>query len=236
MPRQPAPACPPAPEAELPTRSLSVAARLRDAILAGEHAPGERLHEIRLGTQLGVSRTPVRAALQALAAEGLLDYAPNRGYAVREVPASETLDAFEIRAALEGVAARLAAERGPGAAARAAIAASLRAGDLVVARGTLEPADMAEFRAVNIAYHDAVLAAAGNPRLGEMIRLCQAAPASSTRRMHFDTPAQLRRFHDDHHRIAEAIEAREGWRAELLMREHVGALKSMLVRRLGPRG
>jgi GntR family transcriptional regulator of vanillate catabolism len=63
----------------LPTRSASVVEVLRSAILAGEYGPGERLHEVRLTGRLGVSRTPVRAALQALASEGLLDYAPEPG-------------------------------------------------------------------------------------------------------------------------------------------------------------
>jgi GntR family transcriptional regulator of vanillate catabolism len=67
----------------VPTRSASVVETLRSAILSGEYNPGERLHEVRLTARLGVSRTPVRAALQTLASEGLLDYAPNRGYAVR---------------------------------------------------------------------------------------------------------------------------------------------------------
>ncbi|HYZ30859.1 MAG TPA: GntR family transcriptional regulator, partial [Crenalkalicoccus sp.] len=82
----------PARRPEDATRSLSVTARLRDGILAGDHAPGEHMHEVRLAERLGVSRTPVRAALQALAAEGLLDYTPNRGYVVRAVPLSEALD------------------------------------------------------------------------------------------------------------------------------------------------
>src|ERR1700754_294748 len=94
------------------TRSASVVEALRAAILAGEFHPGERVHEVKLTALLGVSRTPVRAALQKLASEGLLDYTPNRGYTLREFSISEVISAYEVRAVLEGLAARLSAERG----------------------------------------------------------------------------------------------------------------------------
>ena len=67
-------------------RALSVMDQIREAILGGSIGAGERLNEVRLSKTLAVSRTPVRAALQALAGEGLLDYAPNRGFTVREFP------------------------------------------------------------------------------------------------------------------------------------------------------
>src|SRR5690242_5084795 len=82
--------------------ALSVTDRLREAILGGEIATGVRLNEVRLSQMMEVSRTPVRAALQALAGEGLLDYVPNRGFLVRTFPLSEIVDAYEIRAQLEG--------------------------------------------------------------------------------------------------------------------------------------
>ena len=93
-------------------RALSVMDRVREAILGGAVVAGERLNEVQLSKTLSVSRTPVRAALQALAGEGLLDYAPNRGFTVREFPLPAIVDAYDIRAALEGVAVRFAAERG----------------------------------------------------------------------------------------------------------------------------
>src|ERR1700738_3309126 len=82
--------------------------------------------------------TPVRTALQALAGEGLLDYAPNRGFTVREFPLDAIVDAYEIRASLEGVAARFAAERGLSADASSIIERSLAAGDKLLERGSFE--------------------------------------------------------------------------------------------------
>src|SRR4030081_4165447 len=102
-------------------RSLSVMDQIREAILGGSISAGERLNEVQLSKTLAVSRPPVRAALQALAGEGLLDYAPNRGFTVREFPLPAIVDAYDIRAALEGVAARFAAERRVGPAEKAVI-------------------------------------------------------------------------------------------------------------------
>ena len=81
--------------------TVSTTDRLRSAVLAGEFRPGDRLYEERLSERFGVSRTPIRTALQALASDGLLDHAPHRGYSVRSFDISETLQAYEIRAVLE---------------------------------------------------------------------------------------------------------------------------------------
>src|SRR5712675_2717917 len=84
-------------------RALSVMDQIREAVLNGLVAAGERLNEVRLSRTLAVSRTPVRAALQVLAGEGLLDYAPNRGFTVREFPLDAIVDAYEIRGSLKGL-------------------------------------------------------------------------------------------------------------------------------------
>src|SRR3984957_19954472 len=91
-------------------RALSVMDRVREAILGGAVGAGARLNEVQLSKTLSVSRTTVRAALQALAGEALLDYAPNRCFTVREFPPPAIVDAYDIRAALEWVAVRFVAE------------------------------------------------------------------------------------------------------------------------------
>ena len=90
----------------------NVALRLREMILRGELAPGERLAEVALAERLGVSRTPIRQALPALAREGLLAAAGRRGYVVRSFSPQDVIDAIETRGLLEGLAARRIAERG----------------------------------------------------------------------------------------------------------------------------
>lgn len=216
-------------------RALSVMDRIREAVLDGSISAGERLNEVQLSKTLAVSRTPVRAALQALAGEGLLDYAPNRGFTVREFPLPAIVDAYDIRASLEGVAVRFVAERGLGAQEREIIERSLAAGDKLLERGSFEAGDLTLYRDINGDFHDALLAAARNRMLSEMIRICHHVPVSSSRNIVVFEYHDVRRRHDDHHRIYEAIVAREPWRAELLMREHVASIKTSLVGYLSER-
>jgi GntR family transcriptional regulator, vanillate catabolism transcriptional regulator len=216
-------------------RALSVMDQIREAVLNGSVAAGERLNEVRLSRALAVSRTPVRAALQALAGEGLLDYAPNRGFTVREFPLDAIVDAYEIRASLEGVAARFAAERGLSPDEKATIERSLRAGDRLLERGSFETGDLTTYRDINGDFHDTLLAAARNRMLAEMIRICHHVPVSSSRNIVAFEHRDVRRRHDDHHRIYEAIIAREPWRAEMLMREHVSSVKASLVKSMTER-
>jgi GntR family transcriptional regulator of vanillate catabolism len=216
-------------------RSLSVMDQIREAILNGSVSAGERINEVRLSKTLDVSRTPVRAALQALAGEGLLDYSPNRGFTVREFPISAIVDAYDIRAALEGLAARFAAERGLGIDERAVIERSLKAGDALLERGKFESGDLTLYRDINGDFHEALLSAAGNRMLAEMIRICHHVPVSSSRNIVVFEYRDVRRRHDDHHRIYDAIQAREPHRAEMLMREHVAVVKASLVRSLTDR-
>ena len=84
---------------------------LRSAILNGSIRPGERLGEVELSSQFGVSRTPIREALRRLTAEGLVVFQPNRGARVAEWSLSDLEDTYEIRARLESYGAALAAQR-----------------------------------------------------------------------------------------------------------------------------
>src|SRR5947199_2795172 len=86
--------------------------RLRELLLSGEFEPGARMSELPLVERLGVSRTPLRLALNALEHEGLLRLLPGGGYVVREFTRADIRDAIEVRGVLEGTAARFAAERG----------------------------------------------------------------------------------------------------------------------------
>ncbi len=217
------------------TRSLSVTDRLREAILGGEAAAGTRLNEVRLSQMLQVSRTPVRAALQVLAGEGLLDYQPNRGYAVRQFPLSEIVDAYDIRGQLEGLATRFAAERGLSTQERDVIEQSLRDGDALLEKGVFEAGDLSKYRVINGNFHETILGAAKNRMLSEMIRICHHVPVSSSRNIVAFEYRDVRHRHDDHHRIYETILAGQSWRAEAQMHEHVASVKSSLIHSLEQR-
>src|ERR1700733_7258953 len=216
-------------------RALSVMDRVREAILGGAVGAGERLNEVQLSKTLSVSRTPVRAALQALAGEGLLDYAPNRGFTVREFPLPAIVDAYDIRAALEGVAVRFVAERGLGHQEKEIIERALAAGDKLLERGSFEAGDLTLYRDINGDFHDGLLAAARNRMLSEMIRICHHVPVSSSRNIVVFEYHDVRRRHDDHHRIFEAVVARRTGPAEMQMHEHVTSIKTSLVGYLSER-
>jgi DNA-binding GntR family transcriptional regulator len=89
----------------------TVVERLRDMIVEGELASGERLHDANLATILQVSRTPIREATKLLAVEGLVDLLPGRGARVSELSIEDILDLFETIAGIERHACELAAER-----------------------------------------------------------------------------------------------------------------------------
>lgn len=206
--------------------SLDVADRVREAVLSGVIKPGERVNEVHLSRSLGVSRTPTRAALHALAAEGLLDYERNRGFTVRDYTFDEISDAYEIRAVLEGLACRFTAQRGLPESERLKIERALARGDEIVANFNDEPGRIDEYRAVNVDFHDAIIAAARNRMLADIIRLTFARPGATHRNIVAFTERAVRQRHDDHHRIYDALARGDAWRAEVLMREHVTSVKS----------
>src|SRR5215213_3599213 len=96
------------------TQTVRAQLALRDLVLRGELNPGERVSELQMVERLGVSRTPVRMALVRLEEEGLLEAIPSGGFSVKTFSEKEVFEAIEIRGTLEGLAARLAAERGAG--------------------------------------------------------------------------------------------------------------------------
>jgi DNA-binding GntR family transcriptional regulator len=89
--------------------------RLWDWILGNNLHPGEKLSDLRLSEELGVSRTPVREALHRLVQDGVLDYAPNRGFFVARFSAVDIAEIFDLRAALESLACRTLGSRRPAA-------------------------------------------------------------------------------------------------------------------------
>jgi GntR family transcriptional regulator of vanillate catabolism len=215
---------------EVLTRSVSISDTLRSSILAGDFQPGERIYEVNLSEQLKVSRTPIREALKALAGEGLLDYIPNRGYHVREYSVDDIVQAYEIRAALEGLAAKRAAQLGMAAEERAIVEEALRDGENLLNKSRLSAVDRNQYGIINSAIHGAILAAGRSRMLRDMLRQSQQIAPSSHRNVIAFELSDVRRRHDDHHRIYEAILCRDSGRAELLMRDHVESIKVSLLR------
>lgn len=206
-----------------------VTTELRQRILGGALAPGERIVELTWAAALGVSRTPLRLALAELAREGLVEPLPSRGYRVRPVSLEDLVDAIEVRGVLEGLAARRVAERGLDPAHRRALAEAARDGREVLDRAAAAPeseVDTFAWRAANERFHAALAAAAGSAALAAAIahnnRTPLSAPGAITlapdRARH--ALAFLERAQQDHEDLLTAIDERQGSRAEALMREH----------------
>jgi len=205
----------------MPTLSERVTTTLRDWVLHGRLQPGARIEEIPIAQEIGVSRTPVRAALATLANEGLIDHQPNRGYSVRVFDLDVILGAYEVRACLEGLACRNAALRGVSEAQLTTLRRCLVEGDRILGKGRLDPADHLPYQQINVDLHTTILTASGNPWVSRFAEQAHNIPFASDRIVLWDDHAIIYRSHGDHHRIVEAIADRDAARAEQLMREHV---------------
>ncbi|MDH3232124.1 MAG: GntR family transcriptional regulator [Alphaproteobacteria bacterium] len=203
------------------TRTQVATEILRDRILRSEYAPGFHLQEAPLSVELGVSRTPVRAALAALASEGLLDYGPNRGYLVRGFSLTDVLTAYEVRANLEGFACRLAAEQGLSDKDKAEIEAALAIGDAILAKGQLLNEDRDAWIEMNDRFHVGLIRAADNWLLEDLVQQTYRVPLASSRVVHWYEYDAIKGSHELHHRIYRCVRDRRGAQAEPLMREHI---------------
>ncbi len=208
------------------SQTVSALLGLRELILGGELARGERLSENAMVERLGVSRTPVRAALARLAEEGLLEPIQTGGYAVRAFSEQEIHDAIDLRGTLEGLAARLAAERSASGRQLADLAESIADIDALLTRPTLSEDDFALFMSANERFHTTLVECADSEviarEIGRVCALPFASPSGFVRAQAVlpEARAILTIAQDHHHAIADAIAAREGTRAEALMREH----------------
>ncbi|NRF70376.1 GntR family transcriptional regulator [Aquincola sp. S2] len=224
------------PPTEDPAASQTVRAqaRLRELIVSGELAPGARIPELTLVERLGVSRTPVRAALLRLQEEGLLEALPGGGFVVREFGEADIHDAIELRGTLEGLAARLAAERGCGAVVLAGLRDCLDRIDELLAREAIDDESFAGYAAHNGRFHRLLAEAAGSPTIRRQIERVVTLPFASPNgfvRVGAGAPAArdtLVIAQAQHHAVVEAIVQREGARAESLMREHARIARGKL--------
>jgi DNA-binding GntR family transcriptional regulator len=171
---------------------------LRDEILSWRLVPGTALSEIELAARLGVSRTPLRAALARLALEGLVDTSRGRTGIVSDVSAESIVELFELREALETQGARLAARR------RDPEVFAALADQFAEAPATLAEHGVDAYYAVIRAFDDALDVAVGNPAFqsaldGVRTHLVRA------RRIAADNPARLLRAAEEHRLICEAI-------------------------------
>lgn len=187
---------------------------LREAILDGRLPAGERLVEREIAERLGVSRTPVREAIRKLELERLVAHVPRKGVVVRGISTAEALEIFTIRAALEGVAAGLAAER-----------ADARAGERLRSlceqmEEALRNGDRPRFEKAHDRFNDTVYRLAGSPRLYDMINSLRDYIARFSR-VTYGVPGRTESANREHRELAEAIAAGDRERAAAVARLHI---------------
>ena len=212
--------------------------RLRDLILRGELAAGERIAEAALAERLGVSRTPVRAALLRLEQEGLLESINERGFRVRHFSEADIEDAIEVRGTLEGLAARRAAERGIPPALLRQAQDCLRGIDAVFAAERFGSTEFEQYVDLNERFHALLSEMCGSAVVQRQLERATSLPFASPSafmQVQAATPEARQTLvvaQDQHHQVLDAIERREGARAEALMREHARLARRNLQRAL----
>ncbi|MDR7544893.1 MAG: GntR family transcriptional regulator [Armatimonadota bacterium] len=212
-------------QAVVPIQRLTDAAyrTLKAQILSQAFAPGQRLHLDDLAARLGMSRTPVKDALNALATEGLVDIVPRRGTFVASLSAETIAEVFELRRALELLAAEL-------------LVARVTDHQIVELRGLLAAldesaeGDVDEHMRRNMAFHRAFVRMAGNRKLLEVYESLNVHIQIARVHARWQNWQQRRRQErDEHQAILKALEARDAARLAAAVDDHIRRAKRSLV-------
>lgn len=206
---------------------------LRGMLLRGDFQPGERISELPLVARLGVSRTPIRLALDRLAHEGLLEASPTGGFVVRAFSVQDIWDAIETRGVLEGAAARLAAERLEHPSEleqlrhyRDQMDTMIRFGDELDKIAEPDIDSFARYLDLNEVFHSEIVTLSKSSMLRRALDQVTSVPFASPSALVYvkaklpRAPQMFAISHEQHRAIVEAIEHRQGARAEALAREH----------------
>ncbi|MDQ0458420.1 GntR family transcriptional regulator [Rhizobium paknamense] len=188
--------------------------RLEEMLAEGRFTNGERLDEVRLAAEFGVSRTPLREALRLLATTGLAEFIPNRGTFIRQPDFTRLVEMFDVMAELEAWCARLAAQRITSAELLLLRDAALRC------ERALSAKDFREYYDENAKFHAIIYSAAGNGFLAEETRNMQRR-LRPFRQAQLFAPERLERSMDEHRQILNALETRNAEAAEMLARAHI---------------
>jgi DNA-binding GntR family transcriptional regulator len=205
------------PVTDLPFTRSNLREQIKDVILQrildGDYQPGARLVETRIAQELGVSQAPVREALRDLEQLGCIVHEPFRGCSVRAFSAEELLEAFPVRAALEALAARLAAER-------MTEDELLQLAELVEKmRAAADRGDAHDQSQANAQFHATIVRAARNATLERQWSFLE--PFSRTYISVSQPGLDLRALSDRHIPILDALRARDGDAAAEAMHQHL---------------
>ncbi|WP_127904429.1 GntR family transcriptional regulator, partial [Solirhodobacter olei] len=204
------------------TKPMSAARRLTAAIQAGHYAPGQRLIEAELTASLGISRSALREAFRALAAEGTIELVPNRGALVRRLSLREALELFQIRMELEALAARLAATN----IARPKVRSAFSEATASIRDETPRQSTSA-YICENAAFHAAIFEAADNRELARLNRRLQLSLIMS-QISPLLTQETIRASLTEHRAIAAAVLAGDADSAASAARAHLSRARDFV--------
>lgn len=207
-----------------------VKAALRRKVLLGDYTPDDRISEVSIAEELHVSRTPARAALTALEAEGLIEKRVGRGYVAKQITPSDITKAIQVKAVLEGLAARFLSENGLTESIREKLEKSLEMTEKLAVSTSISVTDVEIYQEANTLFHNTIMRECGNEYIYTSFERIEHFPLLALGAFAFD-PTQLERErmrltvgHSQHVIIYHAIKNRDIARAETNMREHANAI------------
>ncbi|MBM7866380.1 FCD domain-containing protein [Heliobacterium gestii] len=199
---------------------------LREAIITGVLRPGERLMEIQLAEEMGVSRTPVREAIRKLELEGFVVMVPRKGAYVSNISVKDITDVFELRAALESLAAGLAAQR------ITEDETEQMERLLVKTMACFEEDNLDDLVETDIDFHDMVYRASRNQRLVQIINNLREQ-LRRFRTTSLSHPGRMREAWEEHRKLVEAIADRNVVLAQSLAWEHIENAENSMLEAMG---
>ncbi|MCO5733426.1 GntR family transcriptional regulator [Rhizobium sp. SSA_523] len=223
------------------TQTMRAVLTLRDMIANGQLQDDTRYTEVQLADLLSMSRTPIRAALQKLTDEGVLQAMPAGGYTVRRFLPSEINEAIEIRGMLEGLCVRLLAERGVDAQVLADMGHVCDGIEAALISPVFNEQSIITYSRLNAEFHKIFVEACNSQLLQQELARANARPfGSASALVGIHTPDEAARRHlwighDQHRAVIDAIATRQGGRAEQIMREHARLSQRNLTRALNAR-
>ena len=190
---------------------------LRQRLIGGQYKPGTQLKEEPLAREFGISRTPVRAALKRLVADGLATADAGQGIHVAQWTDWDIEETFQLRMLLEPYAASLAATRGGGQ-----LVVKLKASNLLMESAMNKRGEdsVAQIQEANRSFHRALLDASGSPRLRTILETMIDMPII-VRSFYLSTPSDLEQSLHHHQDLTVAAEAKDGELAKQVMQLHL---------------
>lgn len=203
-----------------------VLAVVRRQILTGDRAPGDKINEVGVAADLEVSRTPARTALAALEAEGLIEKRDGRGFTIKSISIDDVAKSINVRAVLEGLAARTMAENGMSAETDAKLRHSISMSQEILETDEPEIDYIGQYQEANRIFHETIMHECGNDLIAHAFERIARLPLTALGTLAFDrTTLKRERMrltvgHSQHVIIHDALTKRQAQRAERMMIEH----------------